>query len=76
MAVSGFFLGGMAEGKAARDALDIRERETDIRQQEADTRAEGLRQSRDNLLRSEVDKAISNSVQTVTGIINESRPGL
>src|SRR4026207_1609967 len=70
---SGFYLGGFAQGAQNADTLAIKQQEADVKQQDADTKVMGLLQARDNLLGTEVDKAIKNTTDTITSIIGEAR---
>jgi hypothetical protein len=63
---NGFFLGGVAQGVNARDQIDIKNRELDIKD-------EALAGSQQRQLATELEKTIAGNVQTITGIIQESR---
>lgn len=63
---SGFFLGGAAEGMRARDELDLKSRDLDIKE-------DALVGAQQRQIAAEADKVFKTNIDTITGIIQESR---
>ena len=64
--MSGFFLGGAAEGMNARAEIDVKNRGLDIKENE-------LAGAAQRQLATELEKTVAGNVATITGIIQESR---